>query len=47
MSRIDPSVQEMKLEEQFYLDTQEDDEWDFPEGTTCNPDAPEECESCQ
>lgn len=23
------------------------EEWDFPEGTTCNPDDPEECESCQ
>lgn len=25
----------------------EDDEEDFLSGVTCNPDAPEECESCQ
>lgn len=24
-----------------------DDEEDFLSGVTCNPDAPEECESCQ
>ena len=35
---------ERALEE---IATEEEDEWDFPEGTTCNPDAPEECESCQ
>jgi hypothetical protein len=29
----------------FYC--QEDTEDDFLEGKTCNPDAPEECESCQ
>lgn len=25
----------------------EDEEEDFLSGATCNPDAPEECESCQ
>lgn len=48
---IDPSVQEMSLEmntsEEPWSSTLTDEEWDFLEGKTCNPDAPEECESCQ
>lgn len=28
-------------------DLKEEDEQDFLIGKTCNPDAPEECESCQ
>lgn len=30
-----------------WLDEPKEDEEDFLTGVTCNPDAPEECESCQ
>lgn len=38
----------MSLEETMeYIANLPDDEEDFLTGKTCNPDAPEECESCQ
>ena len=38
------SLQELALIHSQELEADEDD---FLSGVTCNPDAPEECESCQ
>lgn len=33
--------------EEGWVSNEDEDEDDFLAGVTCNPDAPEECESCQ
>lgn len=37
----------LKTMDMAWAESQDDDEDDFLAGKTCNPDAPEECESCQ
>lgn len=41
------SERDRLLEMGCALDIEYPDEEDFLSGVTCNPDAPEECESCQ